>query len=265
LNQILIFIIAILTAAASATVGLGGGLLLIPFIILIFDLPVKYVAGTMLLAMVPYTAVATFRNLKNGYINFKIGLTMEIGSVSGVLLGAHFSEVFPDILLKSLFILIVVYLMFTLQIPQDSPHNYVARGFGLLNRIPPFISCGMKEKRNCSILALIFIGLIAGFFSGLLGIGGGFLKTPVLIGGVLLPPKQAVGTALFMILITALFGAGQHAYLGHIHYPVALFISLGMIVGAYIGTTILKKTADTRIKQYIFAAMLVAGILTLFR
>jgi uncharacterized membrane protein YfcA len=264
-NYLLIFLISIFTSAVSATVGLGGGILLIPFIILIFALPVKYVAGTMLLAMIPYTAIATIRNLKNGYVNFKIGLIMEIGSVCGVLLGAHFSAIIPNFILKIVFILIVLYLMLTMKIPGDSPYNYIARGFNHIAVIPPYIHCQGTTIARCSSPALIFVGMMAGIFSGMLGVGGGFLKTPVLLVGLNLPPKVAVGTALFMIMITAIFGTAEHIYLHHINYQIALIITCGMMIGAYIGTTVLKKSPEEQIKQYIFIAMLVAGILTLFR
>ncbi len=265
MNCLLVFFISILTSAASATVGLGGGLLLIPFLILILAMPMKYVAGTMLLAMIPYTAVATIGNLKHGYVNYKIGLIMEIGSILGVLSGALFSAIIPNVMLKITFILIVIYLLLTLQMPKDSPYNYIARGFNQINFIPPFIHCKGSNTVRCSIPALILFGIIAGFFSGLLGIGGGFLKTPVLIVGVQLPPKVAVGTALFMIMITAFFGASQHALLGHTDYFIAIIITAGMIIGAYFGTTFLKKTPENRIKKFIFIAILVSGILTLFR
>lgn len=219
----------------------------------------------MLLAMVPYTAIATIRNLKNGYINFKIGFIMEIGSIAGVLLGAHFSAIIPNIILKIVFILIVIYLLFTLKIPKDSPYNYIARGFNRMNVIPPRIVCKGATKTRCSSPALIIVGMVAGIFSGMLGIGGGFLKTPVLLVGLHLSPKVAVGTALFMIMMTAFFGAAEHIYLQHINYHITLIITCGMMIGAYIGTTVLKKSPEEQIKQYVFIAMLVAGILTLFR
>lgn len=265
MNHLLIFFLSIITSSASALVGLGGGLMLIPFIVLIFGLPIKYVAGTMLFAMVPYTAVATVRNLRHGYVNFKIGIIMEIGSVVGVLIGANFSAVLPDLLLKVLFMLIVVYLILTLQIPENSSYNYIARGFKRINFIPPFIQCKTSKDARCSVPALILVGSIAGYFSGMLGIGGGFLKTPVLIVGVLLPPKIAVGTALFMIMITAFFGAAEHAFLGHIDYLIALVITAGMMIGAYVGTTIFKKLPEQRIKKYIFLAMFAVAVLTFFR
>jgi uncharacterized membrane protein YfcA len=265
LEYVIILFISIVTSAASACVGLGGGLLLIPFLILIFDLPVKIVAGTMLFAMVPYTAIATWGNLRNDFVNFKIGLVMVAGAAVGVVLGAYFTDIFPDLLLKVIFVTIVFYLMVTLRIPTNSPYNFIAKGFKRINFIPPFIGCSTASGSKCSIPSLIMLGTIAGFFSGLLGIGGGFLYTPVLIVGVLLPPKVAVGTSLFMILITALFGAAEHAMLGHIHYNIAIAITLGMMPGAYIGTHLLKNLPEDKIKTFIFIAMFLAGILTFFR
>lgn len=219
----------------------------------------------MLFAIVPYTAVATWRNLRNDYVNFKIGLVMVIGATAGVVLGAFFTDVFPDLLLKIIFVIIVFYLMVTLRIPTNSSFNFVARGFNRLNFIPPFISCSTAKGSKCSIPSLIILGMIAGFFSGLLGIGGGFLYTPVLIVGVLFQPKVAVGTSLFMILIAALFGAAEHAMLGHIQYDIAIAITIGMMLGAYIGTHILKNLAEDKIKTFIFIAMFIAGILIFFR
>ncbi len=266
LSYLWIFLIAIAASTVSALVGLGGGILMIPFLILIFGLPVKYVAGTMLFAMVPYTIVATARNLKQGYVNFKIGLIMESGSVIGVFSGAQFSTILPDIALKILFISVVLYLMLTLQIPNDSPYNYVARIFKRLNHIPPKIDCTSSSGvKRLSVPALMIIGFAAGIFSGLLGIGGGFLKTPVLIVGVMLAPKIAVATALFMILITATFGTITHAFLGHIYYPLAMTVAGGMMIGAYFGTSIFKVIPDRKVKQYIFIAMIIAGVFTFFR
>ncbi|GAB4336362.1 MAG: sulfite exporter TauE/SafE family protein [Calditrichia bacterium] len=264
LSYLLIFLIAIASSTISAMVGLGGGLLLIPFILLIFDLPVKFVAGTMLFAMVPYTMVTTFKNLRNGFVNFKIGLLMEVGSITGAVLGANFTHILPETVLKGFLIAIVFYLMVTLRIPKDSPYNYVARAFLAVNKMPPHFLEKSTEK-EISYTALVVFGLIAGIFSGMLGIGGGFLKTPVLIVGVGLASRVAVGTALFMIMITASFGAMTHGYLGDINFPIAISITLGMVLGGYLGSSLLKKQPDERVKKLVFYTMFVAAVMTLFR
>lgn len=219
----------------------------------------------MLFAMVPYAALATWGNVRNDFVNFKIGWTMEIGSILGVLIGAYFSALFPDLILKTLFVMIAMYLMFTLHLPSDSPYNLVGRGFNRINIFPPFIICQMTLGARCSVPSLIFLGIVAGFFSGLLGIGGGFLNTPVLIVGVLLTPKVAVGTSLFMILITSLVGAAEHAYLHHINYTILPIIMAGMLIGAYIGMHLLKNLPEEKIKRYLIYIMLIASVITLFR
>ncbi|NIV14297.1 MAG: TSUP family transporter, partial [Aliifodinibius sp.] len=73
--------IVIFLSILSSIAGLGGGVFLIPLIILFFNLPIKYIAGTMLLAMLPYTAIATFQNIRNRYVHFRIGLIVQIGAV----------------------------------------------------------------------------------------------------------------------------------------------------------------------------------------
>ncbi len=219
----------------------------------------------MLIAMIPYTAVATLKNVRNGYVNFKIGLTMEIGSVAGVLAGAYFSETLPDFILKILFLSIAVYLLFSLKIPNSSPYNYIARGFNKINFIPPYISCETAPGSRCSIPSLIGVGAVAGFFAGMLGIGGGFLKTPVLIVGVTLPPKVAVGTAIFMILITSSVGTMEHFHLNHIIFSIALVITAGMVIGAYIGSSVLKQLPEQRIRKFLFIMIAVSAVLLFFR
>jgi uncharacterized membrane protein YfcA len=109
------------------------------------------------------------------------------------------------------------------------------------------------------------LGIVAGYFSGLLGIGGGFLNTPVLIVGVLLAPKVAVGTSLFMILLTSLFGAAEHAWLNHIDYAIGTIIAVSMMIGAYLGTHLLKNLPEDKIKLYLFIALFIAGLLTFIR
>jgi uncharacterized membrane protein YfcA len=68
-----------------------------------------------------------------------------------------------------------------------------------------------------------------------------------------------------MILITALVGVTEHALLDHIHYEIGFAITIGMMIGAYLGTQLLKNIPEKKIKTFIFIAMFVAGILALFR
>jgi len=263
-TYIIIALLAVLLSVLSSIAGLGGGIFLIPLMIFLFDLPVKYVAGTMLLAMVPFTAMATLQNIRNGYVNFRIGSLVQIGAVIGVLVGVHYSTVFSDIILKITFLSIILYLLISLQFKNRSQFNLATQLFRLLNNIPPHTELRKLDIR-ISLTALIILGFLAGFFSGLLGIGGGFMMVPLFMIGIKLPPKIAVGTSLFMILLTSSIGAIQHAALHHIRYELALALAIGMIIGALIGSLLLTKISERRLTKIISFVLLIAAVGVIFR
>ena len=258
-------ILAILLSALSAIAGLGGGIFLIPLLILLLKLPLKFAAGTMLMAMVPFTAVATFKNIQNKYVNFKIGFLIQIGAIIGVLIGSHFSALLPNIVLKMMFLFIVLYLLISLQVKEKSEFNLAAQIYFLLNRLPPRVTLPELETREVSFSALVVLGIIAGFFSGLLGIGGGFMIVPLFIIGMRLPVKIAVGTSLFMILITSSVGAIQHAILDHVRYDLSLILGGGMIIGAAAGSALLKKISERRLRKLISMVLILAAVAVVLR
>lgn len=264
LFHFLFFITIIVLSILSALSGLGGGIFLIPLLILVFDMPVKFVAGTMLLAMVPYTAVASTQNIKNGYVNFKIGFYTLVGSTIGVYIGTVYSPLLPDLFLRISFIFVVAYMFLSLRKKFIDRATIVTDLFNKLNKLAPHIS-GDSRGDKISVPGLIFFGLLAGVFSGLLGIGGGFLYVPLLIIGLRFPPKIAIGTSLFMIFITASVGAFRHALLEHILYEKAFILAVGMILGGIIGTKMLKNISEKRLQKTVSIILILAAIATIFR
>lgn len=262
---IILGILAALLSTLSAISGLGGGIFLIPLMVLLFNLPLKYVAGTMLSAMVPFTAVATFRNIQNKYVNFKIGFLIQSGAVMGVLVGVHYSTILPNLFLKIIFVVVILYLLMSLQVRDKSEFNLAAKIFLLLNPLPPHITTADLPDNRISLPALVILGIIAGFFSGLIGIGGGFMIVPLFIVGMRLPIKIAIGTSLFMILMTSSVGATHHALLHNVRYYLAFTLAVGMIIGATIGTTLLKKISDKKLRNLISIILLLAAVGILLR
>lgn len=265
LSLITLAVLAVLLSTLSAISGFGGGIFLIPLIILLFKLPLKYVAGTMLLAMVPFTTVATFRNIQNIYVNFKIGLLLQSGAILGVLIGTHYSAQLPNFVLKTIFVSIILYLIISIAVKDKSEFNLAAQLFHFLNKIPPHITIIDLPNKRISPSALIILGILAGFFSGLLGIGGGFMIVPLFILGMKLPPKIAVGTSLFMVLITSSVGAIRHAIMNHIQYHLAFVLAISMIAGATIGTSVLKRISEKRLKKIILLILIAAVVGVILR
>ena len=85
------------------------------------------------------------------------------------------------------------------------------------------------------LVPLIAIGLVAGFFSGMFGVGGGILIVPLLIAFAAYPPKTAMATSLAAILFTATAAAASHAQAGNVEWGRAALIGLPAVAGAVVG------------------------------
>ena len=106
-------------------------------------------------------------------------------------------------------------------------------------------------------MRLALIGLAAGFFSALFGVGGGILIVPLLILAVGYAERTAAATSLAAIGVTALAGASAYALLGRVHVTEAAAVGLPAAIGAVAGTT-LQQRVPRRAFSLLFAAFLVA-------
>ncbi|NPV28320.1 MAG: sulfite exporter TauE/SafE family protein [Firmicutes bacterium] len=109
----------------------------------------------------------------------------------------------------------------------------------------------------------VLTGLVAGWLSALLGIGGGVVLIPILVYFFHLPIHQAVGTSLAVILPTALVGAYQHHRLGHVNLEVAILIALGAVCGAYAGALTSSILPGTLLRK-LFALVLLGTAIHLW-
>ena len=111
-------------------------------------------------------------------------------------------------------------------------------------------------------LALVGIGLAAGFLSGVLGVGGWILIVPLLVAGVAYQPKPAMATSLAAILLTAIAAAGSHAQAGNVAWRDAALIGIPAVAGAVFGAW-LHQRITTRNITLAFAAFLVIAAVKL--
>ena len=104
------------------------------------------------------------------------------------------------------------------------------------------------------------IGLVAGFVSGLLGIGGGLIMVPLLVGWLGMPLKRALGTSLLTIVALVIPGTIVHAALGHIDWAIFAVVTLGAVPGARIGARIALGTKERTLRLLVGSFLLVVAL-----
>jgi uncharacterized membrane protein YfcA len=132
-------------------------------------------------------------------------------------------------------------------------------------RLPPMISLPGSGISSISLWAVLGVGLITGFLAGTLGVGGGFVRVPLLVYAVGVPTHVAVGTDLFEIVISAGFGTLTHALKGNVDVLMALTMHTGAALGAQIGATATRFFTGPRIRLLFSGLPLVGAVLVIIR
>jgi uncharacterized membrane protein YfcA len=108
---------------------------------------------------------------------------------------------------------------------------------------------------------LVLIGIAAGTFSGLLGIGGGLLMVPAFSGWLRIPLKETIGTSLTCVALIAVPGMITHAVQGHIDWAFAIPLAIGVIPGARIGANLTIATSDRTLRVLVASALGIIGVI----
>jgi uncharacterized membrane protein YfcA len=250
-------IFALVVGIISSTLGIGGGFITTSSLILL-GVKESYAIGTVLF-MIIFTALsATFAYARQPQrIEYRTGLLIAVTTVIGAITGSYTSsflateapEVFRLLFAICLFPVAVKMIFFpkvkkeVSNVEDEIEHDDVIL-FGF-------------ERRE--ILSTIF-GLVAGFSSGLLGIGGGVIMVPILVHVGKLSIHKAVATSMFIMIATSIAGAAVKITMGQIYPDLAFFLILGIIVGAQIGPRLVKKI-NTKVLQQIFGLVMIVALL----
>lgn len=260
----LLIIIGLCISLFGSIVGFGGGIFMVPILVSVFGYGLDIAAGTAMIALLPSSLISTILNRKKGQVDFKMGILLEIPTIVGVVLGSMILTYFTA--KGNLLILEIVFALMIFTLGMSFFISTKNRGsrqgiFYKLNKLKPrFI---IKNSKNfvayrVSLIMASFFGLMAGSLAGLFGVGGGFMKTPIMLKVFEIPAKIAAGTALFMIVITSITGSFMHYSQGHIilekAWPVALGFTLGAIAGYFINTHLRNSFLEKLIGFSLLAA-----------
>ncbi len=210
------------------------------------------------LALFPAALISTISNARRGHVDFRLGMLFELPTMLGAWIGAHLTGALDPELLKLSFGLLVGLIAVRLMRRKAGAGKpgWVVRA----NTLRPVISLTRPTGiYRMSLWLIIGFGLFSGTLAGTFGVGGGFLKTPIMVFAFGLPAQLAVGTSLFMITITTLTASISHYSLGHLRGDTA-FLVLPFIAGAVVGNMLKRALPEARLMRYIAIALLSAGL-----
>ena len=285
-NILLLILIGFCVGVIAGFFGEGGGWFVTPALN-IFGFPMAYAIGTCLSNIFGQSIGALKKHHKMGNIDWKLGLISVFVSILGFEAGSQVVLALEKtgnagIIIRWCYVAFLsglgtfmFYDYFVLQKRQlnnefenNDTHAGVEQPYRnkisekLYNiKIPPIISFPASQIDSVSIWVIIIIFLFTGFFSGLLGIGGGFIIMPTLVYVIGLPTLIAVGTTLITVLFSSAYGCFIYAVNGRVELIAALILLIGASIGAQIGATAVKYVKGYGIRL-LFAIMIVLASLS---
>ena len=264
----LVFLGSTLAGLLGALTGLGGGVVLVPLLTLVFDVDIRYAIGASLVSVIATSSGAAAAYVKEGYSNIRIGMFLEIATTLGALLGAFLAAWVSTSALSIVFGLVLIVSAYLSRKPRplsdrDLPPDPLATRLRLDGSFPE--GGGMRSYHVQRVPTGFGIMFGAGALSGLLGIGSGALKVLAMDQAMKIPFKVSTTTSNFMIGVTAAASAGVYLKRGYIDPGLSMPVMLGVLAGSLVGTRVLVKAEAGSLRIVFSAVIVLLGIEMLYQ
>ncbi|MDG6999088.1 MAG: sulfite exporter TauE/SafE family protein [Nitrososphaerota archaeon] len=267
---ILVFAAAILAGLLGSLTGLGGGVVLTPFLFLFLGVPLQYALGTSLISTISTSSGSASAYVKDELSNMRVGISLEIGTTVGAIVGSLtlytmerlnllqvISTIFGVVLIFSTF---PNFVKMQKELPENVKPDLFSRKLKLtgtyydqaLKQDVPYVG----KRYPLGVLGMV----VAGFMSGLLGIGSGAFKVLAMDFMMALPFKISTATSNFMIGVTAATSSGLYWSLGFIQPLLVASTIPGVMIGSLIGARYLNKMLSRRLRQIFTLVLIALGI-----
>ena len=252
--------IGLLIGIICSIVGLGGGVLIIPTSIFLLGFEPKSAIVVSLFSMTALTISASISYMKKHMVNYRLAMLYNLWDIPGVILGGAITIFIANNVLAGICgstIIVLAILLFR----KDTSH--FSENPDSLNQNSDENKEQSKSKLDVSNPYIAsFSSFSGGFITGLAGLGGGTADTTsmILLG---MNPKRAAATSEFAMASTSFFGVLMHfligTYNGSLMWPI--FMSLGTIIGAQIGTYLSTRMDNTIVRKLLACLAAYTGIL----
>jgi uncharacterized protein len=261
--DLLVFLISVVAGALGSLLGLGGGIIVIPALTLLFHIDIHYAIGASIVSVIATSSGAAAAYVRDGLTNLRVAMVLELATTSGALTGAYLAGLLSGRWLFIIFGLVLGYssVMMVRKLKEPEFQNSVKpapwadylrlHGSYFDKRAGREIVYRVTSTRIG--LALMYL---AGAISGLLGIGSGSLKVPAMDLAMHMPIKVSTATSNFMIGVTAAASAGVYYMRGEIDPFIAAPVAVGVLLGAVGGSYLLPKLRSSTIRLVFVVVLL---------
>jgi uncharacterized membrane protein YfcA len=239
----LILLIGSLTGFFSGFLGVGGGFILVPLLIFM-GVPAHEAIGSSLAYIVFIGITGAFQHYRQKNCNIRIALVMLCGGVITAQIGAIATSYLSSNILEIFLAIILLGTAFRMMVIKDKE------------------TASDNEVCKINVPMAILIGSVAGFLSGLLGVGGGFILVPLTVLILKIPIHIAVGTSLVNVMGLAASGAVRHWMMGNVNLLLVGILVIGGVISSQLGAMVTKR-ANAKQLRYIFCTVLFLFAITL--
>lgn len=271
---LLLLTIAFVAGSVGSLLGLGGGTFIVPALVLLFGFDIHLAVAASLVSVVANSSGAAASYVEDGTTDLRLGMFLETGAAAGGLVGALVAVTVlaarSEVIVAAFVPIVIVGAVLMLRQRQRDASDPerpdpLARRLRLegsyydarAGRTIPY-----KAQRTGVGLGL---SGLAGFASGLLGIGGGVFTVPAMNAFMNVPIRVATSTSMLMLGLTASAGAIIYLLAGDVVLPLAATVVLGMLAGSYVGTKLKPITPPPKLKVAFAAVLVAAAVLMALR
>lgn len=261
--EILLLFIAIGAGTLGAILGLGGGIIIVPVLTLGYGVDIRYAIAASLISVVATSSGAAASYLKDSLTNLRIGVLLEIATVTGAVLGFLLSTFVNT---QFLFLAFGAFLMFSALMMLRKREENIAlinhpwADILKLDSVYPDGRGNMIAYKVAGVPVGLAWMFIAGIVSALLGVGGGVLKVIAMDGAMKLPIKVSSATSNFMIGVTASASAGAYFLRGDVRPEIAAPVAVGIIIGSYFGAKLMVMLPAQAIRKLFVVVLAIISI-----
>lgn len=259
----LVFVGSLAAGFLGSLTGMGGGVVIVPLLTLVFGVDIRYAIGASLVSVIATSSGAAAAYVKEGFSNIRIGMFLEMATTQGALLGAIIAVMVPTPYIAVLFGMVLLYSAY-LSIRPHPSQSANGQPDPLATRLHMDASYPSSQGPASYHVHAVPTGyslmFIAGALSGLLGIGSGAVKVLAMDQAMHIPFKVSTTTSNFMIGVTAAASAGIYLNRGYIDPGLSMPVMLGVLIGSLIGARVLLGARTQWLRWTFAGVILVLGL-----